>query len=40
MDDSRLDALAYPVVNRIAPIVGGNQLGSNEACRRRPDFPR
>ena len=29
MDANRLDALVYPTTRRIAPIVGGNQLGSN-----------
>jgi len=31
MDDSRVDALAYPVTRRIAPVLsaGGNQIGSN-----------
>jgi hypothetical protein len=29
MDASRLDALVYPTTRRIAPLVGGNQLGSN-----------
>ena len=39
MDDSRLDALVYPVVKRIAPVVGGNQLGSNEALSPQTGFP-
>ena len=29
MDDNRLDAIVYPTARRIAPIVGGNQIGSN-----------
>jgi len=29
MDANRLDALVYPTTRRIAPLVGGNQLGSN-----------
>jgi amidase len=29
MDANRLDALVYPTVRRIAPVIGGNQLGSN-----------
>jgi Asp-tRNA(Asn)/Glu-tRNA(Gln) amidotransferase A subunit family amidase len=39
MDDSRLDALVYPVVRRIAPLIGGNQLGSNEALSPQTGFP-
>jgi hypothetical protein len=29
MDANRLDALVYPTVRRIAPVIGGNQAGSN-----------
>ena len=29
MDANRLDAIAYPTARRIAPLIGGNQLGSN-----------
>ena len=29
MDANRLDAIVYPTARRIAPRVGGNQLGSN-----------
>ena len=29
MDASRLDVLVYPTARRIAPVIGGNQLGSN-----------
>ena len=29
MDANRLDALVYPTMRRIAPRVGGNQIGSN-----------
>src|SRR6185503_16576462 len=29
MDATRLDAIVYPTARRIAPLVGGNQLGSN-----------
>ena len=39
MNDSRLDAVVYPVVKRIAPLVGGNQLGSNEALSPQTGFP-
>jgi Asp-tRNA(Asn)/Glu-tRNA(Gln) amidotransferase A subunit family amidase len=35
----RLDALVYPVVKRIAPVIGGNQLGSNEALSPQTGFP-
>jgi len=39
MDDGRLDALAYPVARRIAPVVGGNQAGSNAALSAQTGFP-
>jgi amidase len=39
MNDNRLDVLAYPVVKRIAPAIGGNQLGSNEALSPQTGFP-
>jgi hypothetical protein len=39
MDDRHLDALVYPVVRRIAPVIGGNQLGSNEALSPQTGFP-
>jgi Asp-tRNA(Asn)/Glu-tRNA(Gln) amidotransferase A subunit family amidase len=39
MDDSRVDALVYPVAKRIAPVIGGNQLGSNEALSPQTGFP-
>lgn len=43
MNDHRVDALAYPIVKRIAPVVippgGGNQLGSNEALSPQTGFP-
>jgi Asp-tRNA(Asn)/Glu-tRNA(Gln) amidotransferase A subunit family amidase len=29
MDANRLDAIVYPTARRIAPQVGGNQIGSN-----------
>jgi hypothetical protein len=29
MDANRLDVLVYPTVRRIAPLIGGNQAGSN-----------
>jgi amidase len=39
MNDSHLDALVYPVTKRIAPVVGANQLGSNEALSPQTGFP-
>jgi len=39
MDEGRLDALVYPVARRIAPVIGGNQLGSNEALSPQTGFP-
>ena len=39
MDDGRVDALVYPVVKRIAPVIDGNQLGSNEALSPQTGFP-
>jgi len=29
MDDNRLGAIVYPTTRRIAPVIGGNQAGSN-----------
>jgi amidase len=29
MDANRIEALVYPTARRIAPVIGGNQLGSN-----------
>lgn len=39
MDDHRLDALVYPTVRRIAPLVGGNQAGSNAGLSAQTGFP-
>jgi amidase len=39
MNDNRLDVVAYPIVKRIAPLIGGNQLGSNEALSPQTGFP-
>jgi len=41
MDDNRVDALAYPVTRRIAPVVtsGGNQIGSNAGLSAQTGFP-
>jgi Asp-tRNA(Asn)/Glu-tRNA(Gln) amidotransferase A subunit family amidase len=39
MDESRLDVLVYPTTRRIAPVVGGNQAGSNAALSAQTGFP-
>jgi len=39
MDANRLDAIAYPTVRRIAPAVGGAQVGSNAALSANSGFP-
>jgi amidase len=39
MDANRLDALLYPTVRRIAPLAGGNQLGSNAGLSAQTGFP-
>jgi hypothetical protein len=41
MDDSRVDALAYPVTRRIAPVLasGGNQIGSNAGLSAQTGLP-
>jgi hypothetical protein len=41
MDDNRVDALAYPVTRRIAPVVasGGNQIGSNAGLSAQTGLP-
>ena len=39
MDDHKLDALVYPTVRRIAPLVGGNQAGSNAGLSAQTGFP-
>jgi amidase len=39
MEDDRLDALVYPTVRRIAPLVGGNQAGSNAGLSAQTGFP-
>ena len=39
MDASRLDAVAYPTVRRIAPVVGGAQAGSNAALSANSGLP-
>jgi Asp-tRNA(Asn)/Glu-tRNA(Gln) amidotransferase A subunit family amidase len=39
MDNSRLDAIVYPTVRRIAPLIGGGQAGSNAAISANTGFP-
>lgn len=39
MAANRLDAIVYPTVRRIAPLVGGNQAGSNAALSAQTGFP-
>jgi amidase len=39
MDANRLDALVYPTTRRIAPLIGGNQLGSNAALSAQSGCP-
>jgi amidase len=39
MDDNKLDALAYPVTRRIAPLLGDNQVGNNAGLSAQSGFP-
>jgi Asp-tRNA(Asn)/Glu-tRNA(Gln) amidotransferase A subunit family amidase len=39
MDSERLDAIVYPTIRRIAPIVGGAQAGSNAALSANSGLP-
>ena len=39
MNENRLDGVAYPTTRRIAPIVGGNQIGSNAGLSAQTGFP-
>ena len=39
MDANRVDALAYPVARRIAPKIGGNQIGSNAGLSAQTGLP-
>ncbi len=39
MDAHRLDAIVYPTIRRIAPVVGGAQAGSNAALSANTGFP-
>lgn len=39
MDSNRLDAIGYPTIRRIAPVVGGAQAGSNAALSANSGLP-
>jgi amidase len=39
MDDNRLDVLVYPTTRRVAPLIGGNQAGSNAGLSAQSGFP-
>ena len=39
MDENRLDAIAYPTTRRIAPRIGGNQIGTNAGLSAQTGFP-
>jgi amidase len=39
MDANRLDAIAYPTIRRIAPLIGGAQAGSNAALSANTGLP-
>jgi Asp-tRNA(Asn)/Glu-tRNA(Gln) amidotransferase A subunit family amidase len=39
MDDNRVDVVVYPTARRIAPAVGGNQIGSNAGLSAQTGFP-
>lgn len=39
MDGERLDVIVYPTVRRVAPMVGGNQLGSNAGLSAQTGLP-
>lgn len=39
MDGSRVDALAYPVTRRIAPVIPGNQIGTNAGLSAQTGLP-
>jgi amidase len=39
MDANRLDAIVYPTIRRIAPVVGGAQAGSNAALSANSGLP-
>jgi hypothetical protein len=39
MDDNNLDAIAYPITRRIAPLVGSNQVGNQAGLSAQTGFP-
>lgn len=39
MDQHQLDVLVYPTARRTAPLIGGNQAGSNAALSAQSGFP-
>lgn len=39
MEENRLDVLVYPTTRRIAPLIGGNQIGSNAGLSAQTGFP-
>ena len=39
MNENRLDAIAYPTTRRIAPRIGGNQIGTNAGLSAQTGFP-
>jgi amidase len=39
VDANRLDAIAYPTIRRIAPVIGGAQAGSNAALSANSGLP-
>jgi Asp-tRNA(Asn)/Glu-tRNA(Gln) amidotransferase A subunit family amidase len=39
MDANRLDAIVYPTTRRIAPLIGGNQIGSNAGLSAQTGLP-
>jgi amidase len=39
MDKARVDVLVYPTTRRIAPVLGGNQAGSNAALSAQSGLP-
>ena len=39
MEANRLDAIVYPTIRRIAPVIGGAQAGSNAALSANTGFP-
>ena len=39
MEQARVDVLVYPTARRIAPLIGGNQAGSNAGLSAQTGFP-